>query len=805
MPLNTYILITFALLTAACSGTEGSGVAGRAANPPAATIGVDDAPTDDAAPDTPASATASAVDGGGSAESPDAEAAPAAGSSTSDTSRPSLRALAPYFDLPDLDKARRLFRRGKNNQAAALFEAFVAEHPDDARARPAKLLGLLARHDGGVFEPTAKDLEALASEWPEMAEYAFFYAGSAYGFSKRPKEAARVLAKIPPTSTLVLRAAEQRAEALLQLNRSKDAVATLKSAIDAHPKPRPETWVAYIEALKKGGTPEQVADARRELAVRFPFEKEGRGAARRLGDKPEWTPEQQLTLARAYFDRHRHRDALHELQAAAERFPRSSTPRCQALAMTARTYDKMKSGSRAWRYYSRALGCKGTELADATFAGGRNRMRAKAWADAERLLKRHMTEFPERSTVDDASVLLAEVYRDQGKHAEADAQLFDQLRRWPQGDKADEASWQLLWPLIERRRFTKALARAEELLKLGRRETDYRAEGRIRYWYARLLQRKGRKQEALDGYAQVLREHPLSWYAVLAYSRLDDEGAEVAKTAVDAARAALPMPDDPLADIPARLWDDDHFRKAVELARMGLGGSARRELRAIEPPPEPTERETLSLRWAKAALNELVGAPDMATRLARIEEPRFGMHWPEGDHRRLWELAHPRPFAKHVRRWASTHGIDPHWIWSIMREESSFDPRAESWANAIGLMQIILPTARGLSRGTGIAPTRANLQKPSVAIQLGSKYLGALKRNHVVYPLASAGYNAGGGAVAKWRRAFGNVELDEFVERIPYREARGYAKRVTRSLARYTYLYGGSELLKLPLGPPGAP
>jgi soluble lytic murein transglycosylase len=119
-------------------------------------------------------------------------------------------------------------------------------------------------------------------------------------------------------------------------------------------------------------------------------------------------------------------------------------------------------------------------------------------------------------------------------------------------------------------------------------------------------------------------------------------------------------------------------------------------------------------------------------------------------------------------------------------------------------MQIILPTAKSLARDTPHAPTRENLMRPAVAIELGTKYLEKLLGRHKVIPLASAGYNAGGGAVSKWRKQFGDVDLDEFVERIPYREANLYAKSVTQTLARYLWLYQG-ELLALDLRPIGAP
>ena len=120
-------------------------------------------------------------------------------------------------------------------------------------------------------------------------------------------------------------------------------------------------------------------------------------------------------------------------------------------------------------------------------------------------------------------------------------------------------------------------------------------------------------------------------------------------------------------------------------------------------------------------------------------------------------------------------------------------------------MQIIMPTAKGLAKGTTVKPTAANLRKPEVSIELGTKYLKTLLERHSVIPLASAGYNAGSGAVSKWRRARGSQPLDEFVERIPYKEARGYAKRVTRSVARYRWLHHGGKIIALPLSPPGRP
>ena len=300
------------------------------------------------------------------------------------------------------------------------------------------------------------------------------------------------------------------------------------------------------------------------------------------------------------------------------------------------------------------------------------------------------------------------------------------------------------------------------------------------------LHETGKNDAAIEGWKSVLSAYPLSWYALMAHERLERLG--LAKEALQAIVTQTQTPPDPLARIPSAMVGSVRFRKGVALARMGLMKNARREFARLDIAGEPEERR--SWTWTLIALYDQVGAHDSATALARAEEPWFGQTWPVGDMRRLWELAHPQAYAEPIGRWATARKISPFWIWAIMREESSFNPTIESWANATGLMQIILPTAKSLVRGTKIPPTKASLRQPEIAIELGSKLLGQLLKEHPSIPLASTGYNAGSGATRSWRKRFGHLELDRLVEHITYKEARGYAKRVSRSVARYSWLYG---------------
>ena len=113
-------------------------------------------------------------------------------------------------------------------------------------------------------------------------------------------------------------------------------------------------------------------------------------------------------------------------------------------------------------------------------------------------------------------------------------------------------------------------------------------------------------------------------------------------------------------------------------------------------------------------------------------------------------------------------------------------------AGAVGLTQLMLPTAQSVARGLRLArPSRADLMNASLNVRLGARYLGELvRRFDGSVALALAAYNAGPTAVSRWLGARAGLDLDEFVEEIPVEETRGYVKRVLRNYYIYRMLYG---------------
>jgi soluble lytic murein transglycosylase len=151
------------------------------------------------------------------------------------------------------------------------------------------------------------------------------------------------------------------------------------------------------------------------------------------------------------------------------------------------------------------------------------------------------------------------------------------------------------------------------------------------------------------------------------------------------------------------------------------------------------------------------------------------------------ELRFPLEHADLVEANARLHGIDIAWIFAVMRQESAFMDNARSHAGAMGLMQLMPATARNVARKVlkRQPPRGSELFEPDTNIALGSAYLKQVKGelgNSAV--LATAAYNAGPHRVTRWLPTR-TLPADIWIELVPFKETRGYLRRVLA----YTVIY----------------
>jgi len=241
--------------------------------------------------------------------------------------------------------------------------------------------------------------------------------------------------------------------------------------------------------------------------------------------------------------------------------------------------------------------------------------------------------------------------------------------------------------------------------------------------------------------------------------------------------------------------------------RQGFWSYTGDEVRRYPIPDSKTAKQALVARQQtmqrhetrlRALLTDVsmdVGDFHMVRELTKDRYPRWYTTNPTGDAAQIWRQMHPRAFFDRVAPRAKEEGLNPYLIWSLMGVESAFNPDSISRAEAIGLLQVIPRTGIKVASWLGdedFGPY--DLTEPSTAIHHGTRYFGSLVdkfRGQML--LAIIGYNAGPHRVAQWLDQRGNQPLDEFVEEVPFSQARGYVRKVTGYLKTYLTLYEGQR------------
>ena len=165
----------------------------------------------------------------------------------------------------------------------------------------------------------------------------------------------------------------------------------------------------------------------------------------------------------------------------------------------------------------------------------------------------------------------------------------------------------------------------------------------------------------------------------------------------------------------------------------------------------------------------------------------------------------PTPHRSAVVSRSKEIGLDPAYVYGLIRQESRFVTDARSGVGASGLMQVMPATARWTARKIGLTDFRpAQITERDTNILIGTAYLKlALDDFEGSLPMAAAAYNAGPGRPRNWRN--GPVLPGEvWAENIPFEETRDYVKRVLSNTTNYAALLTGQpQSLRARLGTVG--
>lgn len=361
------------------------------------------------------------------------------------------------------------------------------------------------------------------------------------------------------------------------------------------------------------------------------------------------------------------------------------------------------------------------------------------------------------------------------------AQVFtEQYARFPQGPFAGRAAWKAGWWAFTNANYGETI-RLFESAAAGLRRSDYRSAWV--YWAARAHERLGHHDQAIEGYDATIRDYGASYYG--------REAARARETLLAARRPAGAGPVTPIRREPARVLEPGAPPATASLIQSLLSAQlwddAIGEIRRAQRDEGPTPLLDATLAYA---LNRNGDLRPAITAMKRAY-PQYLADGIDVLPRELLTVIFPLDYWDLIQKHARQHDLDPYLIAALMAQESTFDEKIRSAANAWGLMQILPSTGARVARQLKIRPfSTASLTKPEVNVRIGTQYFADLvRRFNGDVAAALAAYNAGENRVDRWLAERPGLDRDEFVDNIPFPETQGYVKKILGTAEDYRLLY----------------
>lgn len=429
--------------------------------------------------------------------------------------------------------------------------------------------------------------------------------------------------------------------------------------------------------------------------------------------------------------------------------------------------------------------------------------KAKQWPQARQAADEMRLKFPQGTLVAKTLIDAGLAAREAKNKTDEGYFLNTAVGSYPNSLDVAQAQFELAWFEHENNNFSKSAQMfIDHLARYVDKDTTNR--GKAGYWAARDSEKAGNIANACALYNGVNYRYGANWYGYLASQRLANLKAQ------SQCQRDLPAPDPLVANAVANL----------KIVTVAAETSTAKELALAE---RSDELSTIGLfDWAIDELNEAKktasNSPKINLALARHYRmkgdnvnallslaksyPDYAQMFPEEMGREEWEIFYPLTNWDQIKAWSKSRTLDPYQVAGFIRQETIFNPRAKSGANAYGLMQLLLPTAKIIARkyGASFMPNSAeDLYQPALNIELGTAYIKDQFDKFGQVEYVAVAYNAGPNRVPQWRATL-PAEMDEFVEDIPFKETKGYVQGIIRNSAQYRRLYDDNGNFKSNVG-----
>lgn len=693
--------------------------------------------------------------------------------------------LAPYFAEGKKKEAKAAFDRGFYLKARELLQR-------EGDAAPVRYLRALSAVRAGDDVRAAQEMAALAQDYPALRDRCLTHAGVALENLGKYDAAAKLLVQVPEDSKLYV---DARLTLGRVLRKKKDHDGAMEALSPLANRPAPlfgrnvgaEALMAIADIAVEKKDREREREALWRLWSLYPLSPLTKQAERRLkGIKPP--VEAQVARAEQLIELHRNKQGLTMLEPLLPALKLPEPLACRAHFVFGKGQRKERNHTKAISVLSPVVErCQDADLLPrALYVLGSSRSIVDQRRGPE-TYERLASEFPGHSFADDALFYAADLYVKTNRPHLALARLEELEKNYAQGDFLGEALFKAFWIARTAKVPDGGLSILDRIEKrFAEADETYDVE-RAWYWRARTLQERGDVKGAVALFEKLAVEHPATYYGLMARAQLGEVDKErlerIAPQLVFSSESASPWP---LHTGPV-MEKDPHFLAAVELLRMGFPEAVSSELLAVNRTRLPAEPVRLIVH-----LLSMAGDERAAHAVARVSLRRdlSGRITPQT--RPVWEIAYPNAYRPLIEKHTKDAKVEPDLLQALMREESALDPKALSWAGALGLTQLMPATAKETARQLKIKKFRVeSLLEPEMNIRIGAHHLGELvRRFDGNTPFAVGSYNAGAGAIKRWRAARKGLPLDAWVEEVPIAETRGYIKRVLRSYNTYQLLYG---------------
>ncbi|HLM25234.1 MAG TPA: transglycosylase SLT domain-containing protein, partial [Pyrinomonadaceae bacterium] len=499
------------------------------------------------------------------------------------------------------------------------------------------------------------------------------------------------------------------------------------------------------------------------------------------------TVEEAITRADRLYTAKKFADALTAYSDAFAKFPPAATTENQ-LRRGIAAYNARKTTD-AVAALSAIPTSAGETRAEALFYLAQTYARARQWEQARATAEELRRAFPTSNFTPKTFVALGQIAQDAKNQGEASYFMRAAVNGFSSSIEVAQAQFDLAWEAHDAKNYSESSRMlTEHLAFYADKNTDNR--GRAGYWAARDSERAGKLAEARALYEAMQARYDANWYGYLAKIRLDalsrTTPAKTFPADSTVTRAVANLKTVTVAEETAGAEEDTRIIKADQLSNIGLDDWALKELgKAGENAPDSPKVNLAIARIYRSDDDNV-----RALKTLRRSFPDYSQMKPEEMTREQWDVFYPLNYWDIIVQESKARNLDPYQVAGLIRQETIFATRARSGANAYGLMQVLVPTARLTARKYGVSReiTAESLYEPRLNIQLGTAYLRDQIDKFGRIEYVAAAYNAGPMRAVQWKASL-PFEIDEWAEAVPFKETRGYIQGVVRNRLQYLRLY----------------